>query len=213
MMYTACSGIEDVPLCFSISPVKFQIHTAQKMADFDNNWAFSDFRHKSGALLFFRSSVKFQGQRDKKKIDFDPNLAIIWTKHWLSSLMAHMCVTSTRRVIRHSWRFYTMSKVRLYSWLWYIWTASQFVLHRRFNTCILWTMSILTTCNCRNRKTEIIELDLISIHLDLHIFCSLYIYIYFNVSLIINEAIYKIWKFRVTPLLAILFEELQVLYT
>ena len=44
MMHKAWSGIEEVPYCFSRSSIKFQGHTAQKIVDFDPNWAFPDYR-------------------------------------------------------------------------------------------------------------------------------------------------------------------------
>ena len=42
MMHKACSIIEEVPYCFSMSSVKFQGHTGQKIIDFDPNFAFPD---------------------------------------------------------------------------------------------------------------------------------------------------------------------------
>ena len=42
MMHKAWSSIEEVPYCFSRSSVKFQGHTAQKIVEFDPNWAFPD---------------------------------------------------------------------------------------------------------------------------------------------------------------------------
>ena len=42
IMHTAGSGIEEVPYCFSRSSVKFQGHTALKIAEFDPDWAFPD---------------------------------------------------------------------------------------------------------------------------------------------------------------------------
>ena len=35
--------LEELPYCFSRSSVKFQGHTGRKIANFDPNWAFSDF--------------------------------------------------------------------------------------------------------------------------------------------------------------------------
>ena len=42
MMHKAWSSIEEVPYCFSRSPVKFQGHARQKIVDFDQIWAFPD---------------------------------------------------------------------------------------------------------------------------------------------------------------------------
>ena len=42
MMHKAWSSIEEVPYYFWGSSVKFLVHTAQKIVDFDPNWAFPD---------------------------------------------------------------------------------------------------------------------------------------------------------------------------
>ena len=42
MMHRAWSIIEEVPYGFSMSSIKFQGHTGQKIADFDPNWTFPD---------------------------------------------------------------------------------------------------------------------------------------------------------------------------
>ena len=42
MMHKAWSSIEEVPYCFSKSYIKLQGHTAEKIDDFDPNWAFPD---------------------------------------------------------------------------------------------------------------------------------------------------------------------------
>ena len=42
MMHKAWSSVEEVPYCFSRSSVKFQGHTALKIAKFDLDWAFPD---------------------------------------------------------------------------------------------------------------------------------------------------------------------------
>ena len=43
MMHKAWSSVEEVPYCFSRSSVKFQGHTALKIAEFDPDWAFPDY--------------------------------------------------------------------------------------------------------------------------------------------------------------------------
>ena len=40
MMHKACSGLEEVPHCFSRSSIKFQGYTGWKIYDFDPNWGF-----------------------------------------------------------------------------------------------------------------------------------------------------------------------------
>ena len=42
MVHKAWSSVEEVPYCFSRSSVKFQGHTALKIAEFDPDWAFPD---------------------------------------------------------------------------------------------------------------------------------------------------------------------------
>ena len=42
MIHKAWSSIEEMPYCFWGSSVKFLGHTAQKIIDFDPNWAFPD---------------------------------------------------------------------------------------------------------------------------------------------------------------------------
>ena len=42
MMHIAWCCLEEVPYCFSRSSVKFQGHTAQKIVEFDPDWAFPD---------------------------------------------------------------------------------------------------------------------------------------------------------------------------
>ena len=42
MMHKAWCGIGEVPYCFSRSPVKYQGHIGQKIANFDPIWAFPD---------------------------------------------------------------------------------------------------------------------------------------------------------------------------
>ena len=42
MMCKASCCLGEVPYYFSMSSVKFQGHTGQKIADFDPNWAFPD---------------------------------------------------------------------------------------------------------------------------------------------------------------------------
>ena len=42
------STIEEVPYCFSMSPIKFQGHREQKISDFDPNWVCPDCTQDSG---------------------------------------------------------------------------------------------------------------------------------------------------------------------
>ena len=92
MMHKAWSSIEEVPYCFSRSYVKLLGHTAQKIIDFDPNWAFPDSNSslnspmamkcctmletaKERCPCFPRSSIKFQGHTGQNITEFDPNWA------------------------------------------------------------------------------------------------------------------------------------------
>ena len=105
-MHTAGSSIEEVPYCFSRSSVKFQGHTALKIAEFYPDWAFPDCNSslnspmatkwctkcevalKRRPLVFSRSSVKFQGHTALKIVEFDPNWAFPDCNSSLKSPMA-----------------------------------------------------------------------------------------------------------------------------
>ena len=111
MMHKAWSNIEEVPYCFSRSSLKLQGHMAQKIIDFDPNWAFPDCNSSLNSPMatkwcielevgivkvpycFSRSYVKFQGHTAKKIIEFDPNWAFPDSNSSLNSLMAMKCCT------------------------------------------------------------------------------------------------------------------------
>ena len=92
MMHKAWSSIGEVSYCFSRSCVKFQGYTGQKIADFDPNWAFSDYDFSLNSPMalkwcttlcgieqvlycFSKSSIKFQGHTGQKITNYDPNWA------------------------------------------------------------------------------------------------------------------------------------------
>ena len=94
MMHKAWSGIEAVPYCFPTSSVKFRGHTAQKIVDFDPNWAFPDCNLSLNSPMGLkwrtklnvakkRCPIVFQGHpsnfnvtRDKKSPIFRPELCV-----------------------------------------------------------------------------------------------------------------------------------------
>ena len=117
MMHKAWSSIREVPYCFSMSSVKIQGHTGQKIVDFDPNWAFPDcysgltlpMAMKWGTkleALYERCSIVFQGHpsgfkvtRDKKsptltRIERLRTVTPAWIHQWLwndvNSLKQHM---------------------------------------------------------------------------------------------------------------------------
>ena len=51
MMHKACSSIEEMPYCLSISSVKFQGHTVKKIVYFDPNWAFPECNSSLNSLM------------------------------------------------------------------------------------------------------------------------------------------------------------------
>ena len=111
MLHKAWSSIEEVPYCFSRSYVKFQGHTAEKIVDFDPNWAFPDcnsslkfsdgykMMHRAWSSIvevpycFSRSCIKFQGHTALKIVEFDPNWAFPDCYSSLNSSMAMKCCT------------------------------------------------------------------------------------------------------------------------
>ena len=58
MMHKAWSRIEDVPYCFSMSYVKLQGHTAQKIIEFDPDWAVSDCNSSLNSLMDLKLYTK-----------------------------------------------------------------------------------------------------------------------------------------------------------
>ena len=112
MMHKAWSSIEEVLYSFSRSYVKLQGHTAQKIVDFDPNWAIPDFNSSLNSPMatkwcmhrawsstvevpycFSRSYVKFQVHTAKKIVKFDPNWAFPDCDSSLNSPMAMKCCT------------------------------------------------------------------------------------------------------------------------
>ena len=94
MIYKAWSSIEEVPYWLSMSSIKFQGHTGQKIVNFDPNWGFLDSNcslnspmglkwcTKLGVVekrcpIFSRSSIKFEGHVDRKIDDLNPILSKI----------------------------------------------------------------------------------------------------------------------------------------
>ena len=113
-MHTAGSSIEEVPFCFSRSSVKFQGHTALKIAEFDPDWAFPDCNSSFNSPMatkwctkawssieevpycFSRSSVKLQGHTAKKIINF-------WPKLGVSGLLLKLEFTDGYKMMHRAW--------------------------------------------------------------------------------------------------------------
>ena len=105
MMRKAWSNIEEVSYYFSMSSLKFQGHTWQKIADFDPNWGFPDSnfslssllamkwclnlkQHRRGALVFFQSHpLNFKVTRRKKspiltRVGRFRTVTLVWINWW-----------------------------------------------------------------------------------------------------------------------------------
>ena len=110
MLHKAWSSIEEVPLCFARSSVKFQRRTALKIVKFDPDWAFPDCNSSLNSPMatkwcrslssieevpycFARSSVKFQDRTALKIVEFDPDWAFPDCNSSLNSPMAMKCCT------------------------------------------------------------------------------------------------------------------------
>ena len=95
MIYKAWCCLGEVPYCFSRSSVKFQEHMANKIVDFDPNWAFPVCNSRLNSLMAMKLCTKleaalrrcpviFQGHssnlkviQDKKIANLDPNWAFL----------------------------------------------------------------------------------------------------------------------------------------
>ena len=70
MMHRAWSGIVEVPYCFSRSYVKFQGHTALKIVEFDQNWAFLDSNSSLKSLMAMKCCTKLETAKERCPIVF-----------------------------------------------------------------------------------------------------------------------------------------------
>ena len=70
MMHKAWSGIEEVPYCFSRSYIKFQGHTALKIAEFDPNWAFPDCNSNLNSPMAMKCCTKLETAKERCPIVF-----------------------------------------------------------------------------------------------------------------------------------------------
>ena len=70
MMHKAWSSIEEVPYCFSRSPVKFQGPTALKIIEFDPNWAFPDCNSSLNSPMATKCCTKLETAKERCPIVF-----------------------------------------------------------------------------------------------------------------------------------------------
>ena len=60
MMHKAWSSVEEVPYCFSRSSIKFQGHTALKIAEFDPDWGFPDCNSSLNSPMATKWCIKLE---------------------------------------------------------------------------------------------------------------------------------------------------------
>ena len=70
MVHRAWSSIVKVPYCFSRSYVKFQCHTAQKIIEFDPNWAFPDSNSSLNSPMAMKCCTKLETAKERCPIVF-----------------------------------------------------------------------------------------------------------------------------------------------
>ena len=70
MMHRAWSSIVEVPYCFSRPHVKFQGHTALKIAEFDPNWVFRDSNSSLNSPMAMKCCTKLETAKERCPIVF-----------------------------------------------------------------------------------------------------------------------------------------------
>ena len=70
MMHRALNSIVEVPYCFSRSYLKFQGHTALKIAEFDPNWAFPDCNSSLNWPMAMKCCTKLETAKERCPIVF-----------------------------------------------------------------------------------------------------------------------------------------------
>ena len=85
MLHKAFSSIEEVPYCFWRSSVKFQGHTAKKIVDFDQNWAFPDCNSSFNSLMAVKWCTKLEATKKRCPVVFQghpSNFKVTRDKKW-----------------------------------------------------------------------------------------------------------------------------------
>ena len=70
MMHRAWSSIAEVPYCFTRSYVKFQGHTALKIVEFDQNWAFPDGNSSLNSPMAMKCCTKLETAKERCPVVF-----------------------------------------------------------------------------------------------------------------------------------------------
>ena len=75
MMDRARNSIVEVPYCFSMSSVKFQVHTALKIVEFDPKWAFPDCNSSLNSPMAMKCCTKLETAKERCPIVFQGHLS------------------------------------------------------------------------------------------------------------------------------------------
>ena len=70
MLHKAWSSIEEVPYCFSRSSIKFQVHIALEIVEFDSNWAFLDCNSSLNSTMAMKCCTKLETAKKRCPIVF-----------------------------------------------------------------------------------------------------------------------------------------------
>ena len=113
MMHKAWSSVEEVPYCFSRSSVKFQGHTALKIAEFDPNWAFPDCNSSFNSPMAIKLCTKLEVALKRCPIVFQVIRQIsrshgsknrrIWPKLGVSGLLLKFEITDGYEMMHKAW--------------------------------------------------------------------------------------------------------------
>ena len=107
MMHKAWSSIEEVPYCFSRTSVQFQGHTAQKIVEFDPNWAFPDSNSSLNTPMAKKWCTKLEVALERCPIVFQ-------------GYPSNFKVTRLKKLsnLTQIGRFRTVTQVWIHRWLW-----------------------------------------------------------------------------------------------
>ena len=107
MMHKAWCCLREVPYCLSRSSVKFEGYTAQKIIDFDPNWAFPDFNSSFNSPMAMKLCTKVDRTWKRCPIVFQCHLS-------------NFKVTPERKspILPRIGRFRAVTLVWIHRWLW-----------------------------------------------------------------------------------------------
>ena len=118
MMHKASRSMEEVPYYFSRSSIKFQGRTGQKIANFDQNWAFPDCNFRSNSPMAMKWCIKIETTEKRCLIVFEGhplNFKVTWD--------------NKSPILTRIGRFQTVTLVFIHWWPWH--DAQSLKRHRR----------------------------------------------------------------------------------